>query len=103
MGWKGLQEIKPNPLETHIPYSRSKRTHRNTQEGVQRGLEYLQKKRLHNLYRQPVPVLHQPQSKKFLPHVQMELSVFQFVPLAPYPATGYHQKDPDPIHLRPSF
>ena len=30
--------------------------------------------------------------------VEMELPI-QFVPVAPYPATGHHQKDPDPTVL----
>jgi len=47
------------------------------------GLEYLQRKRLHNLPGQPVPVLRHPQREEILPHVQMELPVLQFVPIAP--------------------
>lgn len=29
----------------------------------------------------------------------MELQVFQFVPVAPCPVSGHHQKEPVPIHL----
>jgi len=36
---------------------------------VQAGLEYLQRRRLHNLPGQPVPVLRHPQSEEVLPHV----------------------------------
>ena len=43
------------------------------QDLVQAGLEYLQRRRLHNLPGQPVPVLRHPQRKEVLPHVQMEL------------------------------
>ena len=39
---------------------------------VQAGLEYLQRRRLHNLPGQPVPVLHHPQREEVLPHVQTE-------------------------------
>ena len=43
------------------------------QDLVQAGLEYLQKRRLHNIPGQPVLVLHHPQREEVLPHVQMEL------------------------------
>jgi len=46
---------------------------------VQVGLEYLQRRRLHNLPGQPVPVLRRPQREEVLPHVQMELSMLQSV------------------------
>ena len=39
---------------------------------VQAGLEYLQRRRLHNLPGQPVPVLCHAQREEVLPHVQME-------------------------------
>ena len=39
---------------------------------VQAGLEYLQRRRLHTLPGQPVPVLCHPQREEILPHVQME-------------------------------
>ena len=60
------------------------------QELVQAGPEYLQRRRLHNLPGQPVTVLHHPQRKEVLPHVQTELPVPQFVPIAPCPVTGHH-------------
>ena len=53
------------------------------QELVQAGLEYLQRRRLHNLPGQPVPVLCHPQSEEVLPHVHMQLPVLQFVAIAP--------------------
>jgi len=59
------------------------------QDLFQVGLEYLQRRRLHNLPGQPVPVLRHPQSEEFLPHVQTELPVPQFVPIAPCPVTGH--------------
>ena len=46
---------------------------------VQTGLEYLQRRRLHNLPGQPVAVLRHPQSEEVLPHAQMELPMLQFV------------------------
>ena len=45
---------------------------------------------LHNLPGQPVPVLRHPQREEVLPHVQTELPVPQFVPIAPCPVTGNH-------------
>ena len=49
------------------------------QDLVQAGVEYLQRRRLHHLPGQPVPVLSHPQREGVLPHVQMELPVPQFV------------------------
>jgi len=57
---------------------------------VQAGLEYLQRGRLHSLPGQPVPVLRHPQREVVLPHVQMELPVLQFVPIAPCPVAGHY-------------
>jgi len=60
------------------------------QDLVQAGLEYLQRKRLHNLPGQPVPVLRHPQREEILPHIQTELPMLQFVSTAPCPVTGHH-------------
>jgi len=60
------------------------------QDFVQAGLEYLQRRRLHNPSGQTVPVLRHPQSEEILPHVQTELPLLQFVPIAPCPVTGHH-------------
>jgi len=60
------------------------------QDLVQVGLEYLQRRRLHNLPGQPVPVLRHPQSEEILPHIQVELPVLQFVPIAPCPVAWHH-------------
>ena len=49
-------------------------------ERISVGFEYLQRRRLHNLSEQPVSVLYHLQSED-LSHAQMELPVFQFVPL----------------------
>ena len=43
------------------------------------GLEYLQRRRLHNLPGQPVPGLCHPQREEVLPRVQLELPLLQFV------------------------
>jgi len=55
------------------------------QDHVQRGFEYLQGGRLHNLPGQPVPVLCQPHGED-----EMDPPVFQVVPTASGAVTGYH-------------
>ena len=60
------------------------------QDLAQAGLEYLQRRGIHSLSGQPVPVLCFPQSKEVLPHVQMLLLMLQFVPVAPCPVAGHH-------------
>ena len=60
------------------------------QDLIQAGPEYLQRRRLHHLPGQPVPVLHHPQSEEDLPHVQLELPPLQFVPIAPCPVARHH-------------
>jgi len=57
---------------------------------VQAGLEYLQRRRIRNLPGQPVPGLCHPQNEEVLPHIQMELPVLQFVPVASCPVAGHH-------------
>jgi len=61
------------------------------QDLVQVGLEYLQRRRLHNLPGQPVPVLRHPQREEVLPHLHLELPLLQFVPVAPCPVAGHLQ------------
>jgi len=73
------------------------------QDLVQVGLEYLQRRRLHNLPGQPVPGLRHPQREEVLPRVQTELPVPQFVPIAPCPVTGHHWKELGPILLTPTL
>ena len=60
------------------------------QDHIQAGLEYFQRRRIHNPSGQPVPVLCHPQSKKVFPRLQTELPKLQFVPVAPCPVTGHH-------------
>jgi len=65
----------PNPLtkQDHLEQA--------AQDLVQVGFEYLQRRRLHNLPGQPIPVLRHPQSEEVLPHVQMDFPMLQFVPI----------------------
>ena len=57
---------------------------------IQAGLEYLQRRRLHHLPGQPGPGLRHPQREEVLPHLQLELPLLQFVPIAPCPVTGHY-------------
>ena len=70
------------PKQGHLQYV--------VEDLVQAGLEYLQRRRLHHIPGQPVPVLRHPQREEILPHIQTELPVLQFVPVAPCPVTGHH-------------
>ena len=62
----------------------------DAQHRVQAGLEYLQRRRLHSHPGQPGPGLRHPQREEDLPHLQLELPLLQFVPIAPCPVTGHH-------------
>jgi len=57
-------------LSSPIP-SKADSLHQVAQESVQVGFEYLQRRRLHKLSGQPVPLLCHPQSQLFS-HIQME-------------------------------
>jgi len=63
----GPSSPTPLPKQGHLQQA--------AQDLVQAGLEYLPRKRLHNLPGQPVPVPRHPQRKEVLPHVQMELII----------------------------
>jgi len=74
-----------------------------TEDLVQSGLEYLQRRRLHHLPGQPGPGLRHPQREEILPHVQTELPLLQFVPIAPCPVSGHYSKELGPILLTPTL
>ena len=78
----GSSSQTPLPKQGHLEQA--------IEDHVQAGLEYLQRKRLHNLPGQPVPVLRHPQKEEVLPHVQMELPMPQFVPISPCAVAGHH-------------
>lgn len=67
------------------------------QDHIWMGFKYLQRKRLHSLSGQPVPVLCHPQRTEAFPHSQMELPAFQSVPVAPCPVAEHHCKEPVPM------
>jgi len=71
----------PLPKQGHLQQA--------AQDLVQAGLEYLQRRRLHNLPGQPLPGFCHPQWEE-VPHVQTEIPLLQFVPVAPCPVTGHH-------------
>jgi len=77
----GSSSPTPLPKQGHLQQA--------AQDRVQAGLEGLQRRRLHNLPGQPVPVLRHPQREEVLPHVQTELPVLQFVPVALCPVAGH--------------
>ena len=91
----GSSSPTPLPKQGHLEQA--------AQDLVQAGLEYLQRRRLHNLPGQPVPVLRHPQREEVLPHVQTELPMLQFVPVVPCPVAGHHGKEFGPILLTPTL
>jgi len=60
-------------------------------------------RRMHSISGQPVPVLCHPQSEEVFPHVQLELPMLQFVPVAPCPVSGHHWKESGPILSTPTL
>jgi len=78
----GLSSPTPLPKQGHLEQA--------AQDLVQAGLECLQRRRIHSLSGQPVPVLRHPQSEEILPHIQTELPVLHFVPVASCPVAGHH-------------
>ena len=91
----GSSSPTPVPKQGHLQQA--------AQDCIQAGFEYLQRRRLHNLPGQPVPVLRHPQREEVLPQVQTELPVLQFVPIAPCPVTGHHWKESGPVLLTPTL
>ena len=85
----------PMPMQGHLEQF--------AQDLIQAGFEYLQRKRIHSLSGQPVPGLRHPQREEVLPHVQLELPLLQFVPVAPCPVAGHHWKESGPILLTPTL
>lgn len=71
-----------------------------TQESIQLGFDYLQRRRLH-LSVQLISAFCHPQSKA-LSCVQVDFPVLQLKPIAPHPATGHQWKEHGPIHLIPA-
>ena len=54
-------------------------------------------KGLHTLPGQPVPLLWHPHRRDLFSHIEVELPVFQLVPVAPCPVIGHYRKESGPI------
>jgi len=85
----GSSSLTPVPKQGHLEQV--------VQDLIQTDFEYLQRRRLHSLSGQTLPVLCHPQSKEVLSHVQLELPMLQFVPIVPCPVTRHHRKQFGPI------
>jgi len=72
----------PLPKQGHLQQA--------AQDLVRVGFKSPQRRRLHSSSGQRVSVLRHPQREEVLPHVQMELPMLQFVPIAPCPVAGHH-------------
>ena len=92
-----MVEVRMNS-ENHLvqPLAKAGSLQQVEVESIPVGLEYLQR-RLYNLSGQPVPVPCHPHREKVLSHIQMELSVFQFAPLAPCPVAWPDTPDICPL------
>lgn len=79
--WLGLEDTRRSSSSTLL----LKQIHleQTAQDRIQAGFEYLQRRRVHNLSGQPVPVLWHPQSRKVFSYILIKLPVIQFVPIAP--------------------
>ena len=67
----GSSSPTPLPKQGHLQQA--------AQDLVQAGLEYLQRRRLHNLPGQPVPGLRHPQREEVLPHEKVWQEVLSFI------------------------
>ena len=98
-GRKGPPEI----IESNPP-AKAGSLHQVTQVRVQVGLEYLQRRRLHNLPGQPVPVLRHLTVKKFLRTLERNFLCSSFRPfplvLSPHAAENSLASPLCPPHLR---
>ena len=81
-GWKG-----PLAIIESTPPAKAGSLDQVAQVGVQVGLECLQRRRLHNLSGQPIPVLCHPYCEEVLTHICAELPMVQFVAISPCPIT----------------
>lgn len=85
------------------PHAKAGSLEQVTQESVQVGSEYLQRRKLHSPSRQPAPVLCHSSREDDLSHVQVEPPVFLFVPTATGSVAEHHQKQPGSTHLPPTL
>ena len=85
MVWKRpLEIISSNPLlEQAHP-------EQGAQERIQVGFVESPSLETFNLPGQPVPPLWHPHRKEVFSHIEVELAVFQLVPVAPCPVIGHY-------------
>ena len=79
-GWKGPLEI----IESNPP-CKAGYLQQAAWVGIQKGLEYLQRRTMHNPPGQPVPVLHHPHCEEVPLHIGAELLMLQFMAISPHP------------------
>jgi len=91
------RDLCGSPSPTLLP--KQGHPQQTAQDRIHAGLEYLQRRRLHSPSGQPGPGLRHPQREEVLPHVQTELPLLQFVPVAPCPVTGQQWKESGPVLL----
>uniref|UniRef100_A0A8C2T6U5 Bromodomain and WD repeat-containing protein 1 n=1 Tax=Coturnix japonica TaxID=93934 RepID=A0A8C2T6U5_COTJA len=73
--------VKKNRKQLHGSTSVASRKKLTSSSDIDAGLEYLQRRRLHHLPGQPVPVLRHPHCKEVLVHICAELLCCSFIPL----------------------
>ena len=56
------------------------------------GLEFIQRRRLHNFPGQPVPVLRHNYCEEVLTYICAELPMLRFVAISPCPIAMHHRK-----------
>ena len=74
--WQGLEETSRDHRVQ--PPAEVSSLQQVTKVGVQTGLGYLHRRRLHKISGQSVPVLRHPYRKEVLPHVSTELPAYRF-------------------------
>lgn len=92
-GWKGPQKI----IGSNTP-AKAGSLEQAAQVGVQTHLKYLQRRRLHSLPGQPVPVLRHPHCEEVLSHIGAELPVLHLLAIA-----TNHSKEVGQIPLSPTL
>jgi len=93
-GWKGFQEI----IQFNNP-AKACSLQQVVQESFQVGSGCLH----HNLSGQLVPVLRHPHSKEVLPCVNMELTMFQYLPITLCSIASHHGRESATINLPPTL
>ena len=73
------------------------------QVGVQVGLEYLQRRRIHSPWGQPVPVLRHPYCEEVPSHIGAELPMLQFMVISPCPVPTDCWKEVGHVPLNPTL